>query len=128
VLEQVGLKLEHKIYYPHQLSGGQRQRVCIARSLVVEPKLLICDEPTSSLDVWHQAHIIDLLLHLQTDYGLSYLLITHNISVVKAMAHSVAVMMGGRIVEYGPKETVLEAPQHPFTKRLLMSVPHPAVQ
>jgi len=123
VLEQVGLKPEYKMRYPHQLSGGQRQRVCIARSLVVEPKLLICDEPTSSLDVWHQAHMIDLLLQLQVDYGLSYLLITHNISVVRSMAHSVAVMMGGRIVEYGSKETVLESPQHAFTKRLLLAVP-----
>lgn len=122
-LEQVGLKIEHKIRYPHQLSGGQRQRVCIARALVVNPKLLICDEPTSSLDVWHQAHMMDLLLQLQQDYGLSYLFITHNLSVVRAMAHSIAVMVQGRIVEYGTQETVLEEPKHPFTQRLLNAIP-----
>lgn len=123
VLEQVGLTVEHKMRYPHQLSGGQRQRVCIARALVVNPTVLICDEPTSSLDLWHQAHMMDLLLQLQNDYGLSYLLITHNLSVVRAMAHSIAVMVEGRIVEYGTKESVLEAPQHAFTKRLLQVVP-----
>jgi peptide/nickel transport system ATP-binding protein len=109
--------------YPHQLSGGQRQRVCIARALVVNPKLLICDEPTSSLDVWHQAQMMDLLLKLQQDYGLSYLLITHNLSVVRSMAHSIAVMVQGRIVEYGTKESVLETPKDPFTQRLLKAIP-----
>ncbi len=123
VLEKVGLKPEYKMRYPHQLSGGQRQRVCIARSLVLEPKVLICDEPTSSLDVWHQAHMIDLLLELQAQYGLSYLLITHNIALVESMAHSVAVMLKGRIIEQGSKQMVLNNPQQAFTQQLLNAVP-----
>lgn len=123
VLAQVELSLDYKNRYPHQLSGGQRQRVCIARALAVNPKILICDEPTSSLDVWHQAHLIDLLIQLQSEYGLTYLFITHNLSIVRSMAHTVAVMLKGRIVEYGDKNTVLDNPQHPFTKQLLQAVP-----
>lgn len=123
VLKQVGLKPEHKFRYPHQFSGGQKQRICIARALVVDPKLIICDEPTSSLDVTIQAQIIDLLIHLQQEYNLSYLFITHNISVVQSIAHRIAVMQHGQIVEYGTKESVLQTPKHLFTQKLLSSVP-----
>lgn len=123
VLEQVHLDSDYKTRYPHQLSGGQRQRVCIARALILNPKVLICDEPTSSLDVVHQAHLMDLLLKLQAEYGLAYLLITHNLSIVRVMAHTVAVMLKGRIVEYGTQKAVFETPQHAFTKRLLEAVP-----
>ena len=123
VLEQVGLLPEHLHRYPHQLSGGQRQRVCIARALVLGPRLLVCDEPTSSLDVSVQAQIIDLFLQLQDELELSYLFITHNIQLVRAVAHRVAVMQAGEIVEFGEVEEVLNRPQHPYTKALLAAVP-----
>jgi ABC-type microcin C transport system duplicated ATPase subunit YejF len=123
LLEQVGLEPSHKTRYPHEFSGGQRQRICIARALAVEPKLIVCDEPTSALDVSVQAQILDLLKELQKNMGLSYLFITHNISVVEYLAHYVAVMYQGRIVEHGPVDEVLTNPQDPYTQRLLAAVP-----
>jgi peptide/nickel transport system ATP-binding protein len=123
LLLQVGLSPDMKYRYPHEFSGGQRQRVAIARALAVEPKLLICDEPTSALDVSVQAQILNLLKDLQQRLGLAYLFITHNISVVEFLAHDVAVMYLGRIVEKGEVHEVLSSPQHPYTRALLSAVP-----
>ena len=123
LLQQVGLEPGHKSRYPHEFSGGQRQRICIARALAVEPELIVCDEPTSALDVSVQAQILDLLKKLQQELGLAYLFITHNISVVEYIAHYVAVMYQGRIVEQGSVDEVLYSPQHIYTKKLLAAVP-----
>jgi peptide/nickel transport system ATP-binding protein len=123
LLEQVGLSTDMRNRYPHEFSGGQRQRVCIARALAVNPKLIICDEPTSALDVSVQAQILNLLKDLQNELGLSFLFITHNISVVAYLAHEVAVMYLGRIVERGSVKDVLENPLHPYTQALLSAVP-----
>jgi peptide/nickel transport system ATP-binding protein len=123
LLKQVGLSPDMKFRYPHEFSGGQRQRIAIARALAVEPKLLICDEPTSALDVSVQAQILNLLKDLQQRLGLAYLFITHNISVVEFLAHEVAVMYLGRIVEQGTVDDVLKHPQHPYTRALLSAVP-----
>ena len=123
LLEQVGLRAEHRNRYPHEFSGGQRQRICVARALAVHPKLIVCDEPTSALDVSVQAQILNLLKELQQDLDLTYLFITHNISVVAYLADEVAVMYLGRIVEKGRVEDVLDNPKHPYTKALLSAVP-----
>jgi len=123
LLQQVGLSPDMKYRYPHEFSGGQRQRIAIARALAVQPRLLICDEPTSALDVSVQAQILNLLRELQQRLGLAYLFITHNISVVEFLAHEVAVMYLGRIVERGTVDEVLRAPKHPYTKALLSAVP-----
>jgi peptide/nickel transport system ATP-binding protein len=120
---QVGLSAEHLHRYPHEFSGGQRQRICIARALAVDPRLIICDEPTSALDVSVQAQILNLLKQLQNEMGLSYLFITHNISVVAYLADRVAVMYLGRIVEEGTVGNILERPRHPYTQALLSAVP-----
>ncbi|MDN5872591.1 MAG: ABC transporter ATP-binding protein, partial [Nitrococcus sp.] len=123
LLTQVGLDADVLQRYPHEFSGGQRQRICIARALAVDPKLVICDEPTSALDVSVQAQILNLLQDLQQRLGLSYLFITHNIAVVEYLAHEIAVMYLGRIVERGTVAEVLHAPRHPYTRALLSAVP-----
>ncbi len=122
LLEQVGLEAEALRRYPHEFSGGQRQRIAIARALAVEPELLICDEPTSALDVSVQAQILNLLRELQERLGLAYLFITHNFAVVEHLAHEVAVMYLGRIVEHGSVAEILTAPRHPYTQALLSAV------
>jgi ABC-type microcin C transport system duplicated ATPase subunit YejF len=123
LLQQVDLPEESMYRYPHEFSGGQRQRICIARALAVEPKLIVCDEPTSALDVSVQAQIIDLLKTLQREKGVSYLFITHNIAVVAEIAHDVAVMYQGKIIEQGKVEDVLARPQHAYTQQLLSAMP-----
>jgi peptide/nickel transport system ATP-binding protein len=123
LLAQVNLPPETKWRYPHEFSGGQRQRIAIARVLAVKPRLVVCDEPTSALDVSVQAQILNLLKELQQGLGLAYLFITHNISVVEYLAHDVAVMYLGRIVERGNVEEVLGDPKHPYTQALLSAVP-----
>ena len=125
LLLQVGLPIDAVDRYPHEFSGGQRQRIAIARALAVQPELLICDEPTSALDVSVQAQILNLLKQLQGELGVAYLFITHNFAVVEYLAHDVAVMYLGRIVERGRAEEVLRTPQHPYTKALLSAVPVP---
>ena len=123
LLEHVGLNDEAFQRYPNEFSGGQRQRICIARALAVDPRFIVCDEPTSALDVSVQAQILNLLKELQQERGLSYLFITHNISVVSYLAHEVAVMYLGRIVEQGTVAEILGSPRHPYTRALLSAVP-----
>ncbi len=123
LLRQVGLPPESRYRYPHEFSGGQRQRICIARALAVSPKMIVCDEPTSALDVSVQAQILNLLKGLQDQLGLTYLFITHNMSVVEYLAHNVAVMYLGRIVEQGSVRDIMENPKHPYTQALLSAVP-----
>jgi peptide/nickel transport system ATP-binding protein len=123
MLERVSLSAAYASRYPDELSGGERQRVAIARALVCEPDVLICDEVTSALDVSVQAAIVDLLAQLQRDLGLAMLFVTHNLPLVRAVAHRVAVMQSGRIVETGPVAQVVDAPQADYTRRLLADTP-----
>ena len=123
LLQQVGIDQSLSARFAHELSGGQRQRVCIARALALEPKLIVCDEPTSALDVSMQAQILNLLKRLQSELGIAYLLITHDISVVSFLADEVAVMYLGKIVERGATQEVLRVPKHPYTQALMSALP-----
>ncbi|WP_042353897.1 ABC transporter ATP-binding protein [Bacillus rubiinfantis] len=123
LMKRVGLKEEHMDRYPHEFSGGQRQRIAIARALITDPQFIILDEPTSALDISVQAQVLNLLKELKREKQLTYLFISHNMSVIRYMCDRVAVMYKGKIVEIGPVNTIFENPKHPYTKILLSSLP-----
>jgi len=125
LLDQVGLPADSLQRLPREFSGGQRQRVAIARALALSPKLIVCDEPVSALDLTTQARILDLFLQIQKDTGISYLFVSHDLDVVRHISHDVAVMFKGEIVEQGPAQQVTVNPNHPYTQRLLMASPVP---
>ncbi len=125
LLDQVGLPADAISRLPREFSGGQRQRVAIARALALSPKLIVCDEPVSALDLTTQARILDLFLQIQRDTGVSYLFVSHDLDVVRHLSHRVAVMFKGEIVEQGPASQVTITPNHPYTQRLLMASPVP---
>lgn len=125
LLDQVGLPSDAIHRLPREFSGGQRQRVAIARALALSPKLIVCDEPVSALDLSTQARVLDLFLQIQKDTGVSYLFVSHDLDVVRHISHRVAVMYHGEIVEQGPAEVVTRNPEHPYTQRLLLASPVP---
>jgi len=125
LLEKVGLQPEHYDRYPHEFSGGQRQRICIARALAVEPQLLICDESVSALDVSVQAQVLNLLNDLKLEFGLTYIFISHDLSVVRYMADRIVVMKNGLIVETGDADRIFTNPQNAYTSSLIEAIPHP---
>ena len=125
IMKECGLQTHYFERYPHEFSGGQRQRICIARALALNPKIVVCDEPVSALDVSIQAQIINLLKDLQTEHGLTYIFISHDLSVVEHISDEVAVMYLGHLMEKCPKEEMFANPMHPYTKALLSAVPVP---
>jgi peptide/nickel transport system ATP-binding protein len=125
LLQQVGLSPNMMPRFPHEFSGGQRQRICIARALALNPKVIIADEAVSALDVSVKAQVVNLMLDLQASMGLAYLFISHDMAVVERLSHRIAVMYLGEIVEIGPRASVFENPQHPYTKKLMAAVPVP---